>query len=102
MKSGATDQVRVKVHQMAIRSVWVERMVIVEIPAEFVGQQARIEEIIRSGDLDYGPFLWEPMDGTECLHLMDTAVANQTDEVPDIPADRLYPLEHAEMRGKSA
>lgn len=86
MNTGNTGQVRVKIHQMAIRSVWVERTVIVEIPAEFVGQQARIEEIIRSGELDYGPFLWEPMDGTECLQLMDTVVANQADEVPDVSA----------------
>lgn len=86
MNTGAAEQVRVKVHQMAIRSIWVQRTVIVEIPAEFVGDQTRIEEIIRSGESKVGPFPWDPMDGTECLDLMDTAVGNQTDEVPDVSA----------------
>lgn len=102
MNTGAIKQVHVKVHQMAIRSVWVERTVIVEIPAEFVGQQSRIEEIIRSGESKYGPFPWDPMDGTECLDLMDTAVGNQAQEVPDVRPDRMDPLEHAEMRCESA
>ena len=86
MNSGTTDQVRVKVHQMATRSVWVERTVIVEVPSDLIGDQTRIEEIIKKGEQDYGPFLWEPMNGSESLQMMDTAVGNQSEEIPDICA----------------
>jgi hypothetical protein len=102
MNSGTTDQVRVKVHQMATRSVWVERTVIVEVPSDLIGDQTRIEEVVRAGERDYGPFYWDPVEGTECLELMDTAVGNQTIEVPDLSADPVSPLGHAEMRGESA
>jgi hypothetical protein len=102
MNTGTTDQVRVKVHQMATRSVWVERTVIVEVPSDLIGDQTRIEEIIKNGEQDYGPFLWEPMNGSESLQMMDTAVGNQSEESPDISADPVNPLEHAEPKGESA
>ena len=86
MKSDTDDLVRVQVYQMAIRSVWVERTVIVEIPAGIRKDQCRIEEIIKNGEQDYGPFLWEPMNGSESLQMMDTAVGNQSEESPDISA----------------
>ena len=88
MNSDTDDLVRVRVYQMAIRSVWVERTVIVEIPAGIRKDQRRIEEIIKNGEQDYGPFLWEPMNGSEYLQMMDTAVGNQSEEIPDIDAAR--------------
>ena len=91
-----------KVNQTAVRSIWVQRTVIVEIPAGIRKDQRRIEEVVRAAERDYGPFYWDPVEGTECLELMDTAVGNQTNEVPDVSADPVSPLEHAEMRGESA
>ena len=90
---------RVQVYQMAIRSVWVERTVIVEIPASIRTDQRRIEDIIKKGEQDYGPFYWDPVAGTELLQMMDTAVGNQSEESPDIYRRPVDTLEHAEIRG---
>ena len=78
------DLVTVRAHQMAIRSVWVERTVVVQMPCEFRNDQSRVEEFIRAGECDYGPFLWDLMDGSESLEVMDTAVGAETDEHPDV------------------
>ncbi len=86
MNTGTTDQVRVKVHQTAVRSIWVQRTVIVEIPAGIRKDQRRIETLIQAGEQEYGPFPWEPMNGSESLQMMDTAVGNQSKESPDISA----------------
>ncbi len=78
------DLVTVRVHQMAIRSVWVERTVLVQMPREFLQDQSRVEEFIRAGERDFGPFLWDPMDGSEFLEVMDTAVGAESDERVDV------------------
>jgi hypothetical protein len=86
MQPQTADLVTVRVHQMAIRSVWVERTVVVQMPCEFLKDQSRVEEFIRAGECDYGPFLWDPMDATESLEVMDTAVGAESDERPDVRA----------------
>ncbi len=78
------DLVTVRVHQMAIRSVWVERTVVVQMPCEFRNDQSRVKEFIRAGECDYGPFLWDPIDGSESLEVMDTAVGARSTAEPDI------------------
>lgn len=90
MNTGAAEQVRVKVHQMAIRSVWVERTMIVELPSDLIGDQTRIDALIQAGERDYGPFRWDPMDGTDVLELMDTVVGNRADEITDVPANPVF------------
>jgi hypothetical protein len=86
MQPHTADLVTVRVHQMAIRSVWVERTVLLQMPSEFRNDQSRVEEFIRAGESDYGPFLWDPMDGSESLEVMDTAVGRETDDAPDVRA----------------
>jgi hypothetical protein len=80
------DLVTVRVHQMAIRSVLAERTVVVQMPTAFSKDQSRVDEFIRAGECNLEPFPCDPMNGTEDLQVMGTAVGAETDEAPDVRA----------------
>jgi len=57
-----TEVLRVK--QRAIRLVDIERVISIEVPSG-LRDTARIECLIRRGDLDYGPFQFRPIKGSQ-------------------------------------
>lgn len=67
-----------------MRSVEARRVLVVEVPAGF-RDGARLGEIIRRGELDRGPFPFDPVTGTEHLETIGLIVLGVTDEPADIP-----------------
>lgn len=77
-----TEILRVK--QRAIRSVLVERIVSIEVPAG-LRETSRIISLIARGDLDYGPFPFEPVEGSEYLETADICFLGKNTGPADIP-----------------
>jgi hypothetical protein len=72
------------VKQTALRSVEVERTISIEVPAG-LRDLARIESLINRGDKDYGPFLYDPIEGSETVETRQIVFAGFDKANPDIP-----------------
>jgi hypothetical protein len=72
------------VRQTATRSVEVERTISIEVPAG-LRDLARIEPLINRGDKDYGPFRYEPIEGTERVENHQIVFVGFDTANPDIP-----------------
>jgi hypothetical protein len=72
------------VRQSGIRSVRVERTISIEVPSGLRNKD-RIASLIGIGDLDYGPFPFQPVEGTEYLETTDICFLGAADDPADIP-----------------
>jgi len=75
---------RLLIKERCVRGVEVTRTLVVEVPSG-LRDHARLEEIIREGELDWGPFQFEIVPGTEHLETMGIDVLGDTAEPADIP-----------------
>jgi hypothetical protein len=72
------------VEQRAIRCVEVRRTISLEVPAG-CRDPYWIQRFIAQGDPDFGPFLFEPIEGSESDEIFRTRVIGVTKEAADIP-----------------
>ncbi len=72
------------VRQIGVRSVRVERTISIEVPSGLRNKD-RIKSLINQGDLDYGPFPFEPVEGSEYLETTDICFLGAADGPADIP-----------------
>lgn len=72
------------VRQIGVRSVRVERTISIEVPAGLRNKD-RINSLIGIGDLDYGPFPFEPVEGSEYLETTDICFLGAAAGPADIP-----------------
>jgi len=72
------------VRQTAVRSIEMERLLSIEVPVG-LRDLVRIESLINRGDKDYGPFRYEPIDGSETVETQQIVFAGFDTANPDIP-----------------
>jgi len=72
------------VRQIGVRSVRVERTISIEVPSG-LREKDRIKSLISRGDLDYGPFPFKPVKGSEYLEPGEVRVLGTADAPADIP-----------------
>jgi hypothetical protein len=70
------------IRQTAIRSV--QRTISVEVPSG-LRDLDRIESLINQAERDYGPFLYEPIEGTERIENHHIVFVGFDTANPDIP-----------------
>ena len=72
------------VEQTCLRCVEVRRTLVVEVPAGLRSHHL-LRRIVEEGDLDLGPFPFDPVAGTEYLEPVRLQVLGLTDQQVDIP-----------------
>jgi hypothetical protein len=77
--------VKIVVEQHALRCVRVKRRVVLEVDENQSLDPALLRRDIKEGEEDYGPFPWDPVEGSEYLEPGRLGVLGVTDEVADIP-----------------
>jgi hypothetical protein len=93
---------KIAVEQEGIRSVVVRRTVVLEVPENVALDPTWIRRDIAQDEKDYGPFPWEPVEGTESLEPVRTRVVRFTEQATDIPfVDELPFLESTNSVEKS-
>lgn len=72
------------VEEICLRCVEVRRTLVVEVP---VGLRSHhlLRRIVEEGDLDLGPFPFDPVAGTEYLEPVRLQILGLTDQQVDIP-----------------
>lgn len=75
---------RLLVRETVLRCVHAERTLVVEVP-EGLRDHALLQRIVREGDLDLGPFPFDPIEGTEYLEPVRLEILGVTHEPADIP-----------------
>jgi hypothetical protein len=74
----------VLVRQIGVRSVRVERTISIEVPVG-LREQARIQSLIKRGVLFYGPFPFEPVEGSEHVEPGEICALGTADGPAEIP-----------------
>lgn len=72
------------VRETVLRCVHAERILVVEVPAGLRNHDL-LRRIVREGDLDWGPFQFCPIEGTEYLEPVRLEILELTNEQADIP-----------------
>lgn len=74
------------VRETALRCVHAERTLVVEVPAG-LRDHALLRRIVMEGDLDLGPFQFDPIEGSEYMEPVRLEILGFTDEQADIPCN---------------
>lgn len=77
-----TEKILVK--QTILRCVHAERTLVVEVPEGF-RDHSWLGRIVHEGDRDFGPFPFDPVEGTEYTEPVRLQVLGVTDEQADVP-----------------
>ena len=77
-----TEKLLVK--ETILQCVHAERTLIVEVP-EGLRDHSWLRRIVHEGDQDYGPFLFDPIKGTDYREPVRLQILGVTDEQADIP-----------------
>jgi hypothetical protein len=72
------------VEETCLRSVEVRRRLVVEVPSGLRNHDL-LRRIVKEGDLDLGPFPFDPVAGTEFLEPVRVQILGVTDSPVDIP-----------------
>jgi hypothetical protein len=72
------------VEETCLRCVEVRRQLVVEVPAGLRSHHL-LRRIVKEGDLDLGPFPFDPVAGTEYLEPVRLQILGVTDSPVDIP-----------------
>ena len=75
---------RVLVHETVLQCVHAERTLVVEVPAG-VRDHNQVRRIVKEGDLDFGPFPFRAVEGTEYLEPYRLQNIGLTGQPADIP-----------------
>jgi hypothetical protein len=75
------------VTQTVLRCVHAERSLVVEVPVG-LRDHFLLQRIVKEGDLDFGPFPFDPVEGTEYCGLQ---VIGLTDQLADISCGEEIP-----------
>ena len=75
---------RVLVHETVLQCVHAERTLVVEVPAG-VRDHNQVRRIVKEGDLDFGPFPFHAVEGTEYLEPCRLQIIGLANEPADIP-----------------
>lgn len=72
------------VRETVLRCVHAERTLVVEVPVGLRNHDL-LRRIVREGDLDWGPFQFDPVEGTEYLEPVRLEILGVTHGQVDIP-----------------
>lgn len=72
------------VRETVLRCVHAERTLVVEVPAG-LRDHALLRRIVKEGDQDWGPFQFDPVEGSEYLEPVRLEILELTNEQADIP-----------------
>jgi hypothetical protein len=72
------------IHEVVLRCVHAERTLVVEVPAG-VRDHNQLRRIVKQGDLDFGPFSFHAVEGTEYLEPIRLQIMGLANEPADIP-----------------
>jgi hypothetical protein len=90
------------VRQVATKVETLTRDLILEVPNGHPHAQWRLESLISVGALDYGPFSFRPISGSEKIEIADTVVVGETSFAADIPyhPNSPYGVLYGEFQGE--
>jgi hypothetical protein len=75
------------IHEVVLRCVHAERTLVVEVPAG-VRDHNLLRRIVKEGDLDFGPFPFHAVEGTEYREPFRLQIIGLTGEPADISCVR--------------